>query len=108
MLDVARAARRAMAHVEGMSEEEFLAAPQVQDAVLYQVSVVGEAARRASVSYREAHPDLPWREMTGMRYKLIHDYDEVELRVVWETVTRDLPELLAKLAAVLPGEQPSP
>ena len=64
------------------------------------VEVVGEAATRVSAETRARHPQLPWAMMTSMRNRLIHGYDEVDLEVLWGTVTEDLPPLIAQLAAI--------
>lgn len=66
------------------------------------LEIIGEAARGISSEFRETHPDLPWKSMVGMRDRLIHAYFDVNLDVVWETVTEDLPPLVAKLEKILP------
>jgi uncharacterized protein with HEPN domain len=60
-----------------------------------------EAASRVSEETREAHPDLPWQDMTGMRNRIIHAYFDVDLDRVWDTVTDDLPPLTARLRVIL-------
>jgi uncharacterized protein with HEPN domain len=68
-----------------------------QDAVIRELSIIGEATKRLSKRMRNAHRGLPWKEITGMRDKLIHDYFGVDLEVVWHTVKHDLPPLKAAL-----------
>lgn len=65
------------------------------------LEIIGEAARGISQEFREANPDLPWNKMVGMRDRLIHGYFDVNLDVVWETVTEDLPGLVSKLENVV-------
>jgi uncharacterized protein with HEPN domain len=65
------------------------------------VEVIGEAASRVSTPFRDAHPEIRWRAATGMRNRLIHGYDRVDLDLLWETVTEDLPPLIAVLGKVL-------
>lgn len=72
-----------------------------QDAVIRELEIIGEAAGRLSPEVRAANSDLPWSEMTGMRHKLIHDYFEVDLDVVWRTAVDDVPPLLPSLRRVL-------
>ena len=67
------------------------------------LEVLGEAARRVSAATRADLPGLPWRQMIGMRNRMIHEYDRVDLAVVWETVVRDLPPLITALEGVVPG-----
>ncbi len=63
----------------------------IQDAVLRNMEILGEASKRVSTPSREQAPDIPWREMAGMRDKLIHDYFGVDLSLVWDVVAAELP-----------------
>lgn len=65
------------------------------------LEIIGEAARRTSVDFRAAHPDLPWQSMIQMRNVMIHQYDDVDPTIVWDTVREDLPPLIAQLEKVL-------
>jgi uncharacterized protein with HEPN domain len=62
-----------------------------QNAVVREREVLGEAAGRLSAEFVSAHPEVPWREITGMRHKLIHDYFVVDLGIVWRTATENVP-----------------
>ncbi|MCZ7380616.1 MAG: DUF86 domain-containing protein [Candidatus Methanoperedens sp.] len=62
---------------------------------------MGEAARRISEETQAAYPDLPWSDMVGMRNIMIHEYDDVDLVIVWETVNNDLPPLIDALEKLL-------
>ncbi|MCK4829083.1 DUF86 domain-containing protein, partial [bacterium] len=65
------------------------------------LEVIGEAARGITIEFRSEHSELPWKSMIGMRDRLIHSYFDVNLDVVWETVTNDLPPLIEKLEKIL-------
>lgn len=65
------------------------------------VEMVGEAATRVSTETRELHPEIPWADIAGMRNRLIHGYDAVDLDVLWYTVETDLPPLIAQLESAL-------
>jgi len=67
------------------------------------LEIIGEAVRGISQEFRDSHPDLPWKIMIGMRDRLIHAYFDVNLDVVWQTVTEDLPPLIAQLEKIVPN-----
>ena len=104
LLDILEAARLAVSYVQGVQVDDFLVNTQLQDSVIRRIEIIGEAARRVSEQTKAAHPDLPWREMVGMRNLMIHEYDGVDLWVVWETVQNDLPGLIARLAPLVRQE----
>jgi uncharacterized protein with HEPN domain len=94
MLDILEASRLAMSYVEGVSREAFMQNTQLQDAVIRRIEIIGEAARRVSFQTQDAYREIPWKAMIGMRNLMIHDYDDVDLDIVWNTVIRELPRLL--------------
>lgn len=83
-------------------KERFFENPMVQDAVLRNLEVIGEAAKRLDDAYRAAHPEVPWRALAGLRDVLIHQYEGVDLGQVWAIVERELPGLRKAIAALLP------
>jgi uncharacterized protein with HEPN domain len=85
--------------------EAFFAETLVQDAVMRNLEVVGEAAKRVSDETRSQAPALPWREMAGLRDKLIHDYFGVDLALVWHVVVDELPAIHAQLDKLLSDRQ---
>jgi uncharacterized protein with HEPN domain len=105
-LDIRDAARLAIQYVSGKSYEDFLSDIQCQDAVIRRVALIGEAARRISDETRKEHPQFPWREMVSMRNLVIHEYDDIDLSVVWDTVNKNLPDLLVLLDDVSPADPP--
>jgi uncharacterized protein with HEPN domain len=78
----------------------FLRDPLLQDAVIRNIEIVGEAAGRLAPEFGAGHPEIPWREIVGMRHRLIHGYLKVNLHTVWEVVERDLPALEPGLRAL--------
>ena len=91
--DIREALRRILSFTIGLTQESFLNDEKTQAAVVRQLEIIGEAAKRLSPEFRDAHPSFPWREMAGMRDKLIHGYDEVDLELVWQTVVKDVSKL---------------
>ena len=102
LLDMFVSAREAVAFAAGLSFAEFAQDRRSQLAILKSVEIVGEAASRVSVETREAHPQVPWREIVGMRHRLVHAYFDIDLRLVWDTVAGDLPALIAQLEPLVP------
>jgi uncharacterized protein with HEPN domain len=75
----------------------------VQDAVVRNLEIVGEAAKRVSPDLRKQAPGVPWREMAGMRDKLVHDYFGVDLDLVWDVVAAELPAARTRIVQLLDG-----
>lgn len=102
--DVLEAAALALSYVEGKSKEQFLEDMQCQDAVIRRLEIIGEAVVRTSEETQSTLPDLPWRDMVGMRNVLIHSYREVDLGIVWDTLQQDLPALVRSLNKLFPSD----
>jgi uncharacterized protein with HEPN domain len=104
LLDMALAAEDALSFVARLDERGFLASDVYQSAVIRKLEVIGKAAGRVSKSFCAAHPEIPWRQMTGLRHRLIHGYGDVRLDIVWRVVTETLPGLVAILHPLIPPE----
>ena len=102
--DIQEAIRRAMAYTAGMTYETFLADNKTQDAVIRNLEIIGEATKNLSTELRAKYPDVPWKSMAGARNRLIHDYFGVNLDIVWEIVTIDLPKVVSQLDKILEQE----
>ena len=97
MLDTAR---KAVEKMERKSRADFDSDENLRLALAYLIQIIGEAASRVSLTFREAHEAIPWSEIIGMRQKIVHDYLGVDYDIVWEVVTADLPILLRELEQV--------
>ena len=86
--------------IKGMTFENFQDDEKTIFAVIRALEIMGEAAKKMPQSVRNKHPQIPWREISGMRDKLIHGYFGVDLKVVWDTVKKDIPELKEKLQRI--------
>ena len=80
--------------------EDFKRDQLVQDGVIRQITIIGEAAKHISEATRRKHPKIPWQDVAGMRDKLIHAYFGVDLREVWLTAKNDLPKLRKELGKI--------
>ncbi|MDK2831557.1 MAG: hypothetical protein PWQ51_1974 [Methanolobus sp.] len=88
-------------YTEYLTFEEFLEKRLVQDAVIRQLEIIGEATKNLSLNTTESYPQIPWKEIAGMRDKLIHVYFGVDLEEVWNTAKRDIPELKTVITVIL-------
>lgn len=78
---------------KGLSFQEFEDSDLIQDAVIRNFEIIGKATKNISSKLVLSYPEIPWKEMAGMRDKLIHDYMGIELSVIWKTLLEDIPEL---------------
>lgn len=105
LLDMLLAARDATGFVAGVDEAAFLDSRLHQNAVIRALEVIGEAAGGVSAAFRASHPEIPWREMTGMRHRLIYGYADVRLDLVWAVVRNRLPGLIVALVPLIPRDE---
>jgi uncharacterized protein with HEPN domain len=98
--DILDAARLAVSYVRNVTEEQFVLDTEKQDAVIYRIGVIGEAANNVSDETKSVLP-LRWSDMTGMRNRLFHGYNDVRIATVWTTVTNDLPLVIAAIEPFL-------
>lgn len=104
LLDMLLACQHIQEFTQDLSEEDFEASKLVQSAVIREFQVLGEAARMMSKAGKENYKQIPWSIISGMRNKLIHEYFDIRIRVVWETICDNIPGLISQLAAVVPSD----
>jgi uncharacterized protein with HEPN domain len=102
LLDMLNAAVCALEFTSGLRLEEFSIDHKTQSAVVYQIQIIGEAARKISSGTKQAYPSIDWSSIVGMRNRLVHDYSRIDIGVVWEVVTDELPLLVAALERIVP------
>ncbi len=99
--DIVNATRLVKDFIQGFEKESFIHDWKTRSAVLYQITVIGEAVKRLSKEFRTDHAEIPWALIAGMRDNLIHGYDLVDWDEVWKTSTVDVPELSDKIKSYL-------
>ena len=97
VLDIVLACQRVARFVADSDQRSFLADEREQWAVVSQLMLIGEAARRLSAEFRDQHPSIPWPKIIAMRNRLVHQYDKIDWPLVWTTAGRDIPKLLEVL-----------
>lgn len=100
-----QAATEALAFIEGCSRETLDTDRKLALALVKEVEIIGEAAAQISPACRQRYPQLPWAKIIGMRNRLIHAYHDVDLDVLWDTVTISLNPLMAELAPMIAAEE---
>jgi uncharacterized protein with HEPN domain len=103
-LDICEAARKVEEFLAGDDAAAFLGDSKTQSAVVLQLLIVGEAAKRLSSEFRARHPSVPWSQIMRMRDKLIHHYEEWDVELIWQVTQGDLPRLRQALERTLPEE----
>jgi uncharacterized protein with HEPN domain len=97
-------ARKALSMVEGQTRSDLDSDEKLRFAVTHLVELIGEAASQVPIDVQRHYPEIPWPQIIGTRHRLIHGYDFVDCDILWNTITRNLPELIASLDLILDGD----
>ncbi|TVU54796.1 MAG: DUF86 domain-containing protein [Arthrospira sp. PLM2.Bin9] len=100
LIDILTATRQIMSYVADIKKKDFQKNDEKQAAILYRMIIVGGAAKRLSPEFRQQYPMIPWREMAGLRDVVIHDYDELDVDILWNIIHVNLHEILPKLQLI--------
>jgi uncharacterized protein with HEPN domain len=100
VLDLIQAAEKILTFTANKDKAVFIDDVQLISAVSFQIAILGEAVKRLSAQLQSAHSEIPWRKIAGMRDRLIHGYNDIDVDELWNTAIRDVPTLLAQLRRI--------
>ena len=106
--DILVACRKIEAIVSSTSEDLFLKDEVLPAALLHPLTVIGEAISRLSVELREHHREVPWRQIIAVRNRIVHAYFDIDLQILWDAATGDIPELRQRVFEILTTEFSDP
>jgi uncharacterized protein with HEPN domain len=101
LIDIQQAGKRIQKFSKGISYAELEVNEEKLSAILYQITIIGEATKRLSSELYEQYPEIPWRNLSGMRNVIVHEYDQVDLDVVWDVIQHKIPDLLESLEVII-------
>lgn len=104
LIDIVQAGQLILQFAQGLDRDQLESDLRTQSAILYQIAIMGEATKRLSREFRAQHPEVPWDDMAGMRDIVSHQYDRIDLDIVWQVIERNIPQLLSMLINLLPSQ----
>ena len=104
MLDTAR---NAASKVVGKTREDYDRDENLRMALAHLIQTLGEAARRVAPAFQQFHPEIPWKQIIGMRHKFVHDYAMTNYEIIWDVATNHLSPLIQQLQKALSDHHPS-
>jgi uncharacterized protein with HEPN domain len=102
VLDMLIAARKIRNFTNGVTLDRFLLDELMQHGIMRLIEILGEAARHLSDDFKANHPEIPWRQIVGMRNRMVHEYFRVIPAKVWEVVEQEIPLLIVLLEPLVP------
>ena len=88
-------------YIKGLSENDFFSNQMIIDAVVRNIEIIGEIAKQFPVSIKDKIPEIPWKALSGIRNRIVHEYFNIDVSIIWQIVTKDLPELKLNLRKLL-------
>jgi uncharacterized protein with HEPN domain len=107
LLDILLASRKIRQFTQGVTWQRFQADELMQHGIMRLVQIIGEAARKISPELKQAHPEVPWQQIIGMRHRLVHEYFRIIAAQVWRVVQEDIPPLISRIEPLVPPDEPT-
>ncbi len=98
--DIWEALEKINRYVAGLDRDTFLKDDKTIDSVVRNLEIIGEAANRLPENFRNQRPEIEWRKIIGLRNRVVHDYFNIDVEIVWEIIQNDLPDFKAKLSLI--------
>jgi uncharacterized protein with HEPN domain len=98
--DIWEAIEKIDRYVAGLDHETFIKDDKTIDSVVRNLEIIGEAASRLPDNFRAQHPEFEWRKIIGLRNRIVHNYFNIDVDIVWEIIQKDLPQLKSKLPLI--------
>lgn len=102
--DISECSNKIMRYSKGLGREEFLADSKTFDAVVRNLAIIGEAAKKIPAEFRRSHPEIEWKKVTGLRDIVVHDYFGIDDDIIWDVVSSKIPQLQLAIALILKDE----
>ncbi len=99
--DILEASEKITRYLKGYTEKKFLHDEIIEDAVVRNFSIIGEAATKISTPFKKKHPEVPWRTLKGFRNRIVHDYIGVDYSVIWNIYKNNLTDLIKQFQKIL-------
>jgi uncharacterized protein with HEPN domain len=98
--DIWEAIEKVERYVAGLDHDTFIRDDKTIDSVVRNLEIIGEAANRLPEDFRTQHPEIEWRKIVGLRNRIVHDYFNIDVEIVWEIIQKDLLNLKSKLSII--------
>ncbi len=102
--DIREAIHRILTYTADLTYQQFMEDIKTQDAVVRNLEIIGEATKNLSMNLRKSHPKVPWKDLMGMRDKMIHHYFGINYEIVWTIAKEELAGLLPQIERILAKE----
>ena len=102
LTDIVQAGKQIQEFIQDVDKTQFEKSSLIQSAVIRQLEIIGEATKRLSEQFRLENPEIPWKNIAGMRDILIHAYDHVDINEVWNVIVTSMPAIMKQIQTIIP------